>query len=395
MSHFDIMLIIKNYKKKLLILFLLLFLLPITTTNAQEIQCKGMEAGDECTAGNYTIRYNSIDEFGNRKFIIKQVNVGFDDRYIDSPYLIEYLSVMYKYAIIATSILVTIVIMFAGILWLTSAGNVEQIGRAKKMISRAITGLIIAIGSYTILWTINPQLVEFGSLKILRVKDLSIQDALFTLEKEIPTTGTVNNSSGSNKSINDTTYDAIFKKYASCIPADWRILKGIAYKESSLNPTLVHKVTGYAGLFQTKTSNCQWMLKKYGWTSKCDDVFNPDNNTAVGMGFVDAGLKIINSACPNASVKDKLIALYLTNNSGPGAVKNAMDSNAYNGGCTYEAMKRGLINHWNRHKNGQFNGKNYGEKRFAYAESVADLILNLGVTDIVGDKIPKSPECPK
>ena len=183
----------------------ILFFLPISTVNAQEAQCVGMEAGDECTAGNYTIRYNSIDEFGNRKFTVKQVNIGFDNRYIDSPYLTDYLSVMYKYVVMAITIMSTIVMIFAGILWLTSAGNPEQISRAKKMITRSITGLILSIGSYTILWTINPQLVEFSSLKILRVQDITLEQGLNVTENWTPLTNTGN--------LDNPEYDQIFKKF--------------------------------------------------------------------------------------------------------------------------------------------------------------------------------------
>ena len=144
------------------------------TVQCDPTQCKDMKEGDICTAGNCTIQYDGIDELGNRKIIVKTVDLGTDPNYIDSPFLTDYLAAMYRYAVIVTTILATIVIIFAGVLWITSAGNTEQIGRAKKMIGRSITGLLLAVGSYTILWTINPQLVEFGSLKILRVANVNI-----------------------------------------------------------------------------------------------------------------------------------------------------------------------------------------------------------------------------
>ena len=170
---------------KLFILFFVLFLLLIIpmaskaqTVQCDPTQCKDMKEGDICTAGNCTIQYDGIDELGNRKIIVKTVDLGTDPNYIDSPFLTDYLAAMYRYAVIVTTILATIVIIFAGVLWITSAGNTEQIGRAKKMIGRSITGLLLAVGSYTILWTINPQLVEFGSLKILRVANISVEEAL-------------------------------------------------------------------------------------------------------------------------------------------------------------------------------------------------------------------------
>ncbi|OGH78656.1 MAG: hypothetical protein A2469_03395 [Candidatus Magasanikbacteria bacterium RIFOXYC2_FULL_40_16] len=165
---------IKKIKISFIITAILIFL-PLFSVNAQESQCVGMEEGDECTVGDYSIEYAGLDPItGERKLIAKTVDVGYDPNYIDSPFLTDYLAAMYRYAVIVTTILATIVIIFAGVLWITSAGNTEQIGRAKKMIGRSITGLLLAVGSYTILWTINPQLVEFGSLKILRVANVNI-----------------------------------------------------------------------------------------------------------------------------------------------------------------------------------------------------------------------------
>lgn len=162
----------KTTKIILLSIFLFsIFLLP-ATANAGTT-CKAKEGGS-CTVGNVEIRYMGIDATGQRRFIIKTVDFGTDPRYLDSPFLTDYIAQVYKYTITVATVLSTIVIIFAGVLWITSAGNQEQIGRAKKLIARAVTGLLLAVGSYTILWTINPQLVEFGSLKILRVARVDI-----------------------------------------------------------------------------------------------------------------------------------------------------------------------------------------------------------------------------
>ena len=149
------------------------FLLP--TAASADTTCN-VEVGGTCTVGNQEIRYMGIDATGQRKFIIKTVNLGTDPRYLDSPFLTDYIAQVYKYAVTVTTVLSTVVIIFAGVLWLTSGGNAAQIDNAKKLIARALTGLLLAVGSYTILWTINPQLVEFGSLKILRVSEVNITE---------------------------------------------------------------------------------------------------------------------------------------------------------------------------------------------------------------------------
>jgi len=160
---------------KIILSVIFLFSIFLPATLQAKTTCN-VEEGGSCTVGEVEIRYMGIDATGQRKFIIKPVDFGTDPRYLNSPFLTDYIAQVYKYAVTVTTVLATIVIIFAGVLWITSAGNMEQIGRAKKMIARAFTGLLLAVGSYTILWTINPQLVEFGSLKILRVSEVDITE---------------------------------------------------------------------------------------------------------------------------------------------------------------------------------------------------------------------------
>lgn len=85
--------------------------------------------------------------------------------FIYSTYLGEYIIALYQYAVAIASLLAVIMIIIAGFEWVVSGGNQESIGQAKKRITNAITGLVLAVGSYTILYTINPELVRFRPLK--------------------------------------------------------------------------------------------------------------------------------------------------------------------------------------------------------------------------------------
>lgn len=44
----------------------------------------------------------------------------------------------------------TILIFYAGFLWMTAAGNDEQVGKAKSIMSAAVIGLVIILASYSI-----------------------------------------------------------------------------------------------------------------------------------------------------------------------------------------------------------------------------------------------------
>lgn len=73
----------------------------------------------------------------------------------------DFIKYMYKYGFVIVSVLGVLMIIVAGIQWLTSAGSQEKIGAAKKRIMGAVIGILILALSYTILNTINPYLVNF------------------------------------------------------------------------------------------------------------------------------------------------------------------------------------------------------------------------------------------
>jgi hypothetical protein len=60
--------------------------------------------------------------------------------------------------------------MFGGFLWLTAGGDSGKVTNAKEWLKASLTGLLIALSSYTMLSMINPELVSFRSLDIEKIK---------------------------------------------------------------------------------------------------------------------------------------------------------------------------------------------------------------------------------
>lgn len=87
------------------------------------------------------------------------------DMTITNSSLGTYIQAIYKYGLALGASLAVIVIMIGGVIWLTSAGSPEKVKNAKNYIGGAITGLVLLLGSYLLLYTINPKLVEFGPLE--------------------------------------------------------------------------------------------------------------------------------------------------------------------------------------------------------------------------------------
>lgn len=93
-------------------------------------------------------------------------NITKNGQQLGIPFLAEYIAGVYKYAVAVVSIIAVVMIMVGGLRWMTAGGNASAISSAKEMISGAVIGLILLLGSYTVLYTINPDLVNFKALQV-------------------------------------------------------------------------------------------------------------------------------------------------------------------------------------------------------------------------------------
>lgn len=73
----------------------------------------------------------------------------------------QYVTIMYVWAVRVAAVAAVVVIMVGGVMWLTS-GGADRLSKAKELIGNAIIGLLLAVGSYVVLQTINPDLVRLS-----------------------------------------------------------------------------------------------------------------------------------------------------------------------------------------------------------------------------------------
>ena len=88
----------------------------------------------------------------------------------------KYIRVIYKYAIGIVGILAAVVLMVGGAMWIVAGGSSTMIGEAKSWIGASLTGLVIALTSYVILYQVNPALVGFKGLSIQLVDQVPIPE---------------------------------------------------------------------------------------------------------------------------------------------------------------------------------------------------------------------------
>lgn len=97
------------------------------------------------------------------------------DGNLTSSLIARYVSAIYDYGLSIAGILAAIMLMAGGIIWLTSGGDSGKVEQAKKIIIGSITGIFILFGSYIILNTINPDLVEMKGVPLIVPENINFR----------------------------------------------------------------------------------------------------------------------------------------------------------------------------------------------------------------------------
>jgi len=101
------------------------------------------------------------------------------------PGLTAYIGLVYNFLISIVGLVAGTMIMIGGYQYLTAGGDAARVGAAKTRIGNAVIGLVLALGSFLLLNTINPDLVTFKPLDIKPVKtELITHPWCEDLEKE-------------------------------------------------------------------------------------------------------------------------------------------------------------------------------------------------------------------
>ena len=82
----------------------------------------------------------------------------------------EYLTWAFRFALALAGFLAVMMIVIGGVEYIISGANESSRSDAKKRINNAISGLVLALVSYLVLYTINPSLVDFNNNKFFKKK---------------------------------------------------------------------------------------------------------------------------------------------------------------------------------------------------------------------------------
>lgn len=94
--------------------------------------------------------------------------------YLNLPFLAEYIIGLSKYLVAITGVLAGIMVTIGGVQYLLAAGNKSAIDVALKRIKGALIGMGLVLGSYLILYTVNPELVKLRTLEIKKIETINL-----------------------------------------------------------------------------------------------------------------------------------------------------------------------------------------------------------------------------
>jgi len=178
------------------------------------------------------------------------------NRTIDIPWLADYISGLFRYAIPVAAVLAVVMMMIGGLQWLTSAGDSGKVGAAKKRITGAAVGLALILGSYLLLYTVNPELV---SLRALRIETV-VADPFV-----VP-----------NTPHEDPDPDLVSRLPSNLQvptpPSDLVDVRRNGMAISLVNPAIVSHLEAAAANFVSLRSNASWTIRGQCWRSPATTV---------------------------------------------------------------------------------------------------------------------------
>jgi hypothetical protein len=92
------------------------------------------------------------------------------------PWIAQYLGAAYKYGAALAAVIAVVMLAIGGILYIVGGANQTLISKAKEYIIYSIFGLVLIMGSYILLNTINPQLLNLTTIEIEAIKRAEMED---------------------------------------------------------------------------------------------------------------------------------------------------------------------------------------------------------------------------
>lgn len=258
--------------KNFLFLFLFLFIFLGSNAQAQEKRATSTKSPDLNPLGNLQVKIPGIEALAEKYPIICTDNG--DKETCKIPWIAVYIYAIYNYLLGIGGVLAAIALMIGGVIWLISAGNASRVSEAKSWIVGSITGIIILLTSYVLLYEINPELVNTRYVDLQTIDPISIEaeqtppldlsnltGSIYPINdwQTIPSHPNIINQAADQKA-NPLLANALLKV------ADCMSLSGYKLRISSLSRTPQKQAELYSKSYNHSPNKCGTLKKAEGTT---------------------------------------------------------------------------------------------------------------------------------
>jgi hypothetical protein len=194
----------------------------------------------------------------------------------------EYIDALYRYGITAIGILAVVIIMVGGITLITSGGSRERVQSAKGWIGASVTGLILALASFSILYFINPDLVKKTPLHVPDIEALALPKNYFGKNSSSICRWSESTVCPDRWLEKDKSYckDAVQPEQSvCCCPAyggDWDYDPGIKNQLGDASPKLIELMDCLRDSLPEKVGRISSISDSYG-LKECRENYNSAN----------------------------------------------------------------------------------------------------------------------
>lgn len=123
--------------------------------------------------GNLKIKIPGLDELADKYPVKCEENS--DQETCQIPWIAVYIYAIYNYFLAIGGVVAAIALMIGGVIWLISAGNASRISEAKSWISGSLTGILILLTSYILLYQINPDMVNLAYVELRTIEPIYLE----------------------------------------------------------------------------------------------------------------------------------------------------------------------------------------------------------------------------
>ncbi len=100
----------------------------------------------------------------------------------------QYIGAIYQWLVGFAAVAAVLAFTYGGVLWLIAGGESSKVTESKKVMTNAVAGLLLAIGSYVFLATISPNLVTFKPITVASINPLDLKLAALAA---VPSTSSI------------------------------------------------------------------------------------------------------------------------------------------------------------------------------------------------------------